>query len=474
MNTALQLILFWVLFLSTSSVFAQEQWAKAFGGSGEDVAYSIQQTDDGGYILTGGTLSFGAQNADAWVLKLDSNGNVEWQKRYGESNWDHANSVQQTDDRGYIIAGRTNSFGGGIRDAWVIKLDRNGNVEWQKTYGESNQDEAYSVQQTDDGGYIVAGETNSFGGSTDAWVIKLDRNGNVEWQKTYGGSEDDIVYSIQQTSDRGYIVVGYTYSFGIVGNDDIWVIKLDERGNVQWQKIFYGNGGDRAYSVKQTSDNGYIVVGETYSFGAQNADAWVLKLDSNGNVEWQKRYGGSGDDRAHSVQQTSDNGYIVAGGTNSFGGGTDAWVIKLNENGNIVWQKRYGGSSDDRAHSIQQTSNRGYVLTGGTLSFGAGGGSSDVLVLKLDLNGNIPGCENLINETNVIERDTNASIDQPTTITTFDTNVSSPSQAESQNTNATITIICPQPSVTVPLSPLALGFLIALFGFAGSKKIRRN
>ncbi len=225
------------------------------------------------------------------------------------------------------MAGETESFGAGIYDVWILKLDANGNVVWQKTYGGADYDHAYSIQQTSDGGYIVAGETWSswsFGAERngDAWVLKLDANGNVQWQKRYGGADSDIASFIQQTSDGGYIVAGRTDYFGAGDFDfDVWVLKLDANGNVQWQKRYGGPGWDWASSIQQTSDGGYIVAGYTDSFGAGYFDVWVLKLDASGNVQWAKTYGGADYDHANSIQQTSDGGYIVAGETYSFGAG---------------------------------------------------------------------------------------------------------------------------------------------------------
>jgi uncharacterized delta-60 repeat protein len=415
-------------------------WAKTYGGPNWDEAYSIQQTTDGGYIVAGRTHSFGAGYADIWVLKLDPNGDVQWQKTYGGPDWDTAYSIQQTSDGGYIVAGMTESFGAGYADIWVLKLDSNGDVQWQKTYGGPGNDGAYSIRQTADGGYIVAGETTSFGaGNFDMWVLKLDQNGNIQWQKTYGGPYGDRAYSIRQTADGGYIVSG-EYSFG-AGYVDIWVLKLDSNGNVQWQKTYGGPDWDTAYSIQQTSDGGYIVAGWTASFGAGVSDLWVLKLDPNGNIQWQKTYGGSANDRAESIQQTTDGGYIVAGWTYSFGAGNfDMWVLKLDQNGNIQWQKTYGGPYGDVATSIQQTSDGGYIVPGWTASFAVG--VSDLWVLKLDANGDIVGC-NLIGTSAATVSDT-AVIGFATSVGPDNTSVSGQdSNAVITNTNVTPSRQCP-------------------------------
>ena len=368
-------------------------WLTAYGGTGVDSAYSVQQTTDGGYIVTGTTSSYGAGSGDVWVLKLDEDGNVTWQKTYGGSGGrEWANSIQQTPDGGYIMAGMTASFGAGSEDVWVLKLDKDGNVTWQKTYGGATSwDYANSVQQTSDGGYIVAGFTRSFGaGNGDAWVLKLDADGAVVWQKTYGGAESDTAGFAQEITGGGYIVAGYTRSSG-AGEGDAWVLKLDADGNVIWQKTYGGTGNDFATFARQTTDGGYIVGAGTASSGAGEGDAWVLKLDADGNVIWQKTYGGADDDNINSIQQTTDGGYVVAGSTKSFGRGLDdAWVFKLDGNGNVTWQKVYGASDSDAVFSIQQTTDGGYIVGGSSNNFGAG--AQAALLMKLDGRGSTGSC----------------------------------------------------------------------------------
>jgi uncharacterized delta-60 repeat protein len=369
---------------------AAPSWAASYGGStnDNDCATSIQQTSDGGYIVAGYTASFGAGNSDFWVLKLNSGGAVSWQKSYGGAEADSANSIQQTGDGGYIVAGYTYSFGAGNSDFWVLKLDSNGTVDWERRYGGAEADSATSIQQTSDG-YIVAGATYSFGaGNMDFWVLKLNSSGTPSWAKTYGGASGDGAYSIQQTDDLGYILAGYTYSFG-GGDSDFWVLKLDTDGVVSWQKTYSGGDDDIAYSIQQTSDDGYVVTGYTKSFGAGNWDFWVLKLNSYGTVDWQKAYGGTEEDLAKSIQETSDGGYIVAGYTLSFGAGSyDFWVLKLNSYGTVDWQKGYGGAGWDQAQSIRQTIDGRYIAAGWTGSFVIT--NWDFWVLKLNGDGTVP------------------------------------------------------------------------------------
>jgi hypothetical protein len=428
--------------LFTQSSYAQVSFAKNYGGTSGEWAYSAQQTSDGGYIVAGGTHSFGAGYYDIFLIKTDANWNIIWAKTYGGTNDDIDYFVQQTSDGGYIVAGLTDSFGAYWDDIFLIKTDANGNVIWAKTYGGTNVDGATSVQQTSDGGYIVAGETWSFGaGIYDIFLIKTDANGNIIWAKTYGGIVNDRAYSVQQTSDGEYIVAGYTNSFG-AGGWDIFLIKTDANGNVQWAKTYGGTDFDWAYSVQQTTDGGYIVAGRTDSFGAGDYDIFLIKTDANGNIIWAKTYGGTNVDGATSVQQTTDGGYIVAGWTYSFGaGGRDIFLIKTDANGNIIWAKTYGGTNVDGASSVQQTSDGGYIVAGLTFSFGAGG---DILLIKTDANGNISSCSivrNVIPTVNTVSP----------TVTTPSLSVSSVSPTVN-SVSPTVTSSTPTVSEPCPLS----------------------
>jgi uncharacterized delta-60 repeat protein len=423
-------------------------WAKSYGGTDYDYAWSIQQTTAGGYIVAGYTYSFGASEDDFWVLKLSSGGAVSWQKRYDGGDDDYATSIQQTSDGGYIVAGHTTSFGAGDSDSWVLKLNSSGTVAWQKRYAGANEDWAVSIQQTSDEGYIVAGITDSFGaGSGDFWVLKLradgtlidDGTGTAAWQKRYGGANGDGAWSIQQTGDGGYIVAGTTSSFGAVGLD-FWVLKLNSDGTVAWQKRYGGGNDDRVLSIQQISDGGYIVAGYTSSFGAGLTDFWVLKLNSDGTVDWQNAYGGAADDYASSVQQTSDDGYIVAGVTYSFGAGSgDFWVLKLNSSGTVAWQKTYGGVSKEEATSIQETRDGRYIVAGYTYSFGAGG--YDFWVLRLDSDGTVsfnPASDAYMADTYVFPTTTSA-LGTNTAATVADTSATvADTNASVNNTHATI------------------------------------
>jgi hypothetical protein len=358
------------------------QWQKTFGGSERDDGFSVQQTSDGGYVIAGRTYSFGAGNRDVYLIKTEPNGSSQWQKTFGGSKNDDGFSVQQTSDGGYVIAGHSESFGAMEQDVYLIKTEPNGSSQWQKTFGGSKNDHGFSVQQTSDDGYVIAGHTYSFGAmEQDVYLIKTEPNGSGQWQKTYGGSESDYGNSVQQTSDGGYIIAGSTTSFG-AGSSDVYLIKTDSNGNSQWEKTFGGGNYDFAQSVQQTKNGGYVIAGHTYSFGAGSSDVYLIKTDSNGNSQWEKTFGGSDWDWGNSVQQTKDGGYVIAGHTYSFGAGEyDVYLIKTEPNGSSQWQKTFGGREYDHGDSVQQTLDGGYIIAGATYSFGAG--EYDVYLIKL-------------------------------------------------------------------------------------------
>ena len=277
-----------------------------------------------GYVVVGYTASYGNGGNDAWLIKLDSHGNIEWNKTIGGSNNDGARVVLQTEDGGFIIAGGTTSYGAGESDGWLIKTDSAGEVEWFKTFGGVGVDLIYSADLTNDGGYVILGCSDCYNPVVTAWVKKLDKEGNVEWSKTFQGNNIKLK-SISHTTDGGFIIAGDTYSD--VTYSDIWVIKLDKEGNVEWSKTFNYYRSDLAFSVKQTMDGGFVVAGYSDSFGPR-FDILVIKLDPRGNTEWVKSFEGEHTNLAYSIQQTSEGGYIIAGERVSSGNG-DILIVKL-------------------------------------------------------------------------------------------------------------------------------------------------
>ena len=359
-------------------------WTKTFGGTNIDVGYSVQQTTDSGFIIAGYTRSFGLMSGrNVWLIKTDALGNEQWNNAFGGDNDEEAYSVRSTSDGGYILTGYTKSFGVGENDVLLIKTDSSGNSQWIRTFGGAQDDEGYCLTLDRDGGYVIAGATSSFGaGSRDAYLIKTDQAGNLVWSRTLGGMSSDGARSIQKTSDGGFIITGWTFSYGpgYVGN--AWLVKTDSAGYQQWNRSFGGSDVDRGYSVQQTTDGGYILTGYTASYGAGLDDLWLIKTDSSGNLEWDKTFGGSGRDYGHYVQQTIDGGYVVTGYTLSYGaGGDDLWLIKTDASGNEEWKATFGGAQSDVGYEVHQTTDHGYIIVGHTLSYGAG--LHDIYLIRL-------------------------------------------------------------------------------------------
>ncbi len=382
------LILF--LLLLSMSCSNKTNFEKTFGGDSDDGASCVQQTKDEGYIIVGYTESKGAGKDDIYLIKTDAMRNKEWEKTFGGIKWDIGTSVQQTKDDGYIIIGHTASKGAGKSDVYLIKTDKEGNTLWEKTFGGSDDDEGFSVQQTKDEGYIITGATTSKGaGEWDVYLIKTDKEGNTLWEKTFGGYASDEGFSAQEIKDEGYIIIGYTYSKGAGGND-VYLIKTDKEGNALWEKTFGGSDDDEGYSVQETKDEGYIITGYTYNNG--EGDVYLIKTDKEGNTLWEKTFGKASDDGGLSVQQTKDDGYIITGYTYSEGETSESvsyvYLIKTDEQGNKLFEKTFGGASDDGGLSVQQTNDNGYIIAGYTQSSNDAG-NSDVYLIKTDELGNV-------------------------------------------------------------------------------------
>ncbi|WP_052291833.1 PEGA domain-containing protein [Thermococcus gammatolerans] len=382
---------FLVVTLKMAKAEDAKWWAKTYRGK----AYAIAVAPNGDVIVTGYTYSFGAGKSDVWVLRLEKNGNVKWQKTYGGSDLDKATAVAVALNGDIIIAGSTESFGAGRRDIWVLRLDGEGDVKWQKTYGGRIYDDAHAVAVAPNGDIIVLGSTESFGAPyhSDVWILRLDANGNVKWQKTYGGSDYDWAYAVAIAPNGDIIAAGGTERFA-AGIVDVWILRLDENGNVKWQKTYGGNSYDKATAVAVVENEDIIVAGYygATDFQGAGADVWILRLDENGNVKWQTTYGGHYRDNAYAIAVTPNEDLIVAGCTESFGTGNyDAWILRLDSKGNVKWQKTYGGSDDDSAHRVVVAPNGDIIVLGSTESFGTG--YYDTWILRLPSDGNLPKCD---------------------------------------------------------------------------------
>lgn len=377
-------ILFAVLaFIDVAAAQPALQWARCYGGPGSEIAYSVDEAWDDGFVIAGiGSCQNG--NGDFWVVKTDDNGNEVWQQCYGGSDVDIAYAIKkvrgENNNNGYIIVGITHSNDGdvtglqGLSDIWVVRIDMSGNLVWQKSLGGSLQETGHSVQQTQDGGFIIAGRTlsndgdvsgNHGAGTMDMWVVKLTSNGDIMWQKALGGSVHELAYSIDLTPDGGYIVAGKASSQDgdvstLIGMEDYWIVKLDHQGDLQWEKSYGGNTNDYAYSVATTADSGYIVSGVGYYSPAPNTYHTILKLDKLGNYQW------SADSNSCTIQ-ASDGGYISV---NAFGmySASDFVVKRMDSTGSVAWSKTMGGSNTDVAHAVVQASDGGYVIAGTTKS----------------------------------------------------------------------------------------------------------
>lgn len=319
----------------------------------------------------------------ASLASADASPDTLWTRTFGGGEYDWGWDVQETSDGGHIIVGDTRSFGSGSSDIWLIKTDNGGDPLWTRTFGGLGEEHGYSVRQTDDEGYVIVGTTSSYGaGGYDIWLIKTNSLGNPSWTKTFGGSAWDWGWSVRPTSDDGYILTGYTESYG-PGSSAVWLIKTDSAGDTLWTRTFGGSSSEWGESVEQTTDGGYIIAGNTYSYGAGSSDVWLIKTDSLGASQWTRVVGGSNSDQARSVRQCANDTYIVAGHTRSYGAGSyDAWLIKTDSSGDTLWTKTFGGIDDDRGSSVRETADAGYVIVGYTKSYGAG--DYDVWLIKTD------------------------------------------------------------------------------------------
>ena len=406
-------------------------WQNCYGGTNQDFSTDLISTPDGGYCVLSVTASndgdvigyHGGGLFDIWVLKLDSSFNIQWNMCYGNTATDGASIINNTSDNGFIIGGMNSMNGGdvagnnGLQDAWIIKIDSFGNIQWQKSFGSPYGDACFYIEQTSDHGFIAScfagpgGNVDVNYGIFDYWILKLDSLGDIQWQKTFGGSNYDYAKCIKQTLDGGYLIAGHTFS-----NDsnvsfnhgfcDVWIVKTDSLGNLIWEKSYGGSGYDeiRNGSLLITPQNEYIICVTTTSDDGDitsnqgGYDFWLLKIDSMGNILSQKTYGGSDADIFSTVISDDSGGYVLSGYTMSSDGDVtlnhnplDIWMLRLDSSMNILWQNTFGGSYSDAfnsSRSIVRNSRGNYVIAGGTWSndgdVSGNHGASDIWLFELN------------------------------------------------------------------------------------------
>ncbi len=437
-KTLINLAVSLLFFAAQSQANPTIVWEKTYGGSNRDHGFEIIATSDGGYLIIGesesddGDVAVNKGMGDLWILKIDEEGSLIWEKSYGGSHMDFGQSVVElSNGNGYIVVGSTQSSDGDVTENnffiswWVLRLDLEGNIIWDKTLGGLGYNRPHSVVQTNDGNIIIAGLNDMDGGDVsvnyggaDFWVVKMDIEGNLIWDKSFGGSGDDIVEKIIKTRDGDFLLVGTSNSMdGDISSpqgmddNDFWVVKMDMDGNLVWEKSYGGSGGgmygDWATAVVESSEGGFVVVGHSSSTNGQvtgnhagTEDFWVIKIDEEGSLIWEKSYGGFHTDMASAIVQTKDGSYIIAGHSASVDGDIsshhgewpgfeDVWVIKINGNGDLLWEKSLGGTGLDFGRDIILSREGEIIILAETYSESGDGdvsynhGRPDIWVVKL-------------------------------------------------------------------------------------------
>ncbi len=403
-----------------------------YGGSKNDSYTSVVATTDGGYIVTGYTQSIDGditdktvEEFDYWVVKYASDDTLQWSKTFGGSQDDRANQIIQTNDGGYALIGYSKSndldvIGNqGQKDFWMLKLDASGSISWQKDFGFSGNDKGITLIQTIDGGYLLGGiiDVTASGGAGndkvnqiqhaggDYWAIKLDANGTKQWRHYYGGGQTETLNDVIQTTDGGFLLIGDSDSNDVdvnnnKGSYDFWVVKISNTGQLQWEKSYGGTEIEKGYHITQTNGGDYIIVGDARSTDGDltnskgNADVWAIKINDSGTILWQKNYGGTGFDSARDIVKGNNGNFFITGSSRSLNvdvstnnGQNDVWIIKIDDSGNLIWQKSLGGSQIDIGYGIAQLQDGSLVVAGDTTSddfdFPNNKGFKDALIVKI-------------------------------------------------------------------------------------------
>jgi hypothetical protein len=394
------------------------------------MAFSILQTTDGGYAVGGITNSFGAGDYDMYVLKLNSFGSIQWSRTMGGAGYEFATSMAQTTNGDLVLSSTSNSFTGGF---CMMKLNSSGTLQWSGLVYTDN-DDVTGISKTSDGGFAFTGNASYY--AHDVYVAKINASNNLQWARIIGGTNVDAGYTIIQSNDGGIIVAGITFSFG-AGLNDMYIVKLDSSGTLQWNRAIGGAGYDYANSIIKTTDGGFALAGYTESFGSGSADMYIVKLNASGMLQWSRTAGGTSLDYASSIIQTIDGGYAVTGATRSFGSGSaDFYIVKLDAFGTIQWSRTIGGTGNDYAYSMVQTTDVGYLLAGHTTSFGSG--NIDMYIVKLDAGGNT--CGNSTSPVSIFTNPTSAVNTPVPTVTNVNAGVTN--STPSTGSGGTMTAMC--------------------------------
>lgn len=418
--------------LPTDGFQGEIDWIKTFGGSGEDDALSVVEAEDGNYLVFGYTQSVDgditdktASDSDFWVLKLSAEGFIIWSKTYGGTGDDRGQKIAKTDDGGYVLVGYSRSTDGdvsenaGLQDYWIVKIDAAGSIQWEKTFGFPGIDRAFSVVQTNDSGYFITGflDVSASGGEGndnrsnfqkhgvgEFWGIKLDATGEKEWRRYFGGTDNDRSYDAIQTEDQGFLMIGSSESddYDITssnGSYDFWVVKVNAEGTKVWEKSYGGSEIDVGYAIATTGNGKYVIIGDSRSNDGDiseakgNADLWMIQIDGNGNLIWEKSLGGTEFDTGRGIHKMEDGGFIITGNSRSNNGDvnenkgqSDIWTILIDSNGDVIWKSTAGGSAAEFAVGCIETKDEKIIVAGSSesndIDVPNNRGGKDVILIK--------------------------------------------------------------------------------------------
>lgn len=434
-----------VLFITMESRIACAAWTRVIGTPDTDILGSVARTSDGGSVIAG--ASWTDDGSDTWLVRMDRTGNVLWQRKYYSERTEYPRSIIETRDGGFMLLGDTR-LAGGKEDIWCARLDSAGNVQWQQTYGGADTDWGVDVVEVSSAGFLIAAHTMSFGlGLNDVWILYIDSSGGIVWQRTYGSPDQDYVSSLYLTGDGGWGFIGSTDSAG-AGRYDIWCVRVGPQGSILWQTTFGGHEMDSSAAGILTPDGGVLAVGYTRSFGAGAADLWCIKLDREGRVQWQQAYGGAGFDDGLAVTTTPDGGYVLTGRTMSFGHGlVDLFFLRIGPTGDVRAQKAYGTPESDLdidCAIVAQPDGHFLVTVG---SDGWGNPEGEVVALSVDGAGLLAsGCEDRAMDGSAVGVPTNALVVPTNVAARLSNGVAGVGVIRSSSASLSISPLCDAPA----------------------------